>query len=83
MVTRKTAFEIDWLYQQTLHIFRGNSNFSAVSHVFNDFFNIDYSKIDLKRLELDDQRASEGFMTYWFLELSQRSYTKMSYTKVN
>ena len=63
-MTRKTAFELDWLYQQTLHIFRGNSNFSAISAVFNDYFNVDYNPIDLRRLELDEQRASEAFMTY-------------------
>ena len=72
VVTRKTAFEMDWMFQQPLHVFRGHSNFSAVSAVFNDFFNIEYNKVDLRRLELDEQRTSEGFMTYWFIELSQR-----------
>ena len=35
VVNRKTAFEIDWLWQQTLHILHGHSNFNAVTLSYN------------------------------------------------
>ena len=34
---------------------------------------MDYSPTDKQRLELDATRVAEGMMTYWLLEMSQRS----------
>ena len=35
VVNRKTAFEIDWPWQQTLHILHGHPNFNAVTLSYN------------------------------------------------
>ena len=39
---------------------------------FSDFWNVDYSPTDGRRLELDEERVAEAMMTYWLLEMSQR-----------
>ena len=43
-----------------------------IQHSTN-FWNVDYSPSDKQRLELDATRVAEGMMTYWLLEMSQRS----------
>ena len=39
VVGRRTAFEVDWLLEKTLHIFYGNESFSSLVSANNDFFN--------------------------------------------
>ena len=44
VVGRRTAFEVDWLFQQTLHIFHGNETFHSIVSAFNDFYNDRYNQ---------------------------------------
>ena len=39
VVGRRTAFEVDWLFEKTLSIFYGNESFSSIVSAHNDFFN--------------------------------------------
>ena len=45
VVGRRTAFEVDWLFEQTLHIFHGNSSFHSIVSAFNDFHNDRYQTV--------------------------------------
>ena len=36
------------------------------------FLFFSYETADARRLELCEKRLAQGFLTYWFLELSQR-----------
>ena len=42
-----------------------------------------YETVDARRLELYEQRVDEGFITYWFLELSQRLDILLSPSKTD
>ena len=87
VVSRKTAFNIDWLFLNTLHTLHGNETFSSLATAYNDFLNDrwtigkfflfavhchSYELPDTRRLEMNEKRAKDGFLTYWFLELCQR-----------
>ena len=72
VVSRRTAFNIDWLFLNTLHTLHGNETFSSLATAYNDFLNDSYEPTDSRRLEMNEERAKEGFLTYWYLELSQR-----------
>ena len=39
VVSRKTAFSVDWLHQTTLHILHGAENFNSITMAYNDYFN--------------------------------------------
>ena len=47
VVGRRTAFEVDWLFEQTLHIFHGNSSYHSIVSAFNDFHNDRYQTVFL------------------------------------
>ena len=39
VVSRRTAFNIDWLFLNTLHTLHGNETFNSLSTAYNDYFN--------------------------------------------
>ena len=43
VVSRRTAFNIDWLFLNTLHTLHGNETFNSLSTAYNDYFNDRYT----------------------------------------
>ena len=39
VVSRRTAFNIDWLFLNTLHTLHGNERFNSLATAYNDNFN--------------------------------------------
>ena len=56
MVSSKTAFTVEWLYETTLRIFHNNSTFEGLSAEYNDF----HCPADKNRENLDPRRIADG-----------------------
>ena len=65
VVNRNTAFEIDWLWQQTLHILHGHSNFNAVTLSFNgNVFDIFQSLINSIEEKIKIKKNNENISSF-------------------
>ena len=72
-----TAFSVKQLHEWCLLILRGNVSFSALSEVYNDFHKTEGSEDP--RYKLWEERLSEAFYLYSFLEFSQRAGIKTEF----
>ena len=71
VVSRETAFAIDFCYEITLHILHNNATFQGLSDVYNQLHN--FSRKDIKRVDVYRKRLGTAFFLYGFLELTSRS----------
>ena len=69
-----TAFSVKQLHEWCLLILRGNISFSALSETYNDFHKSEGSED--ARFKLWEERLSEAFYLYSFLEFIQRAGIK-------
>ena len=72
-----TAFSVKQLHEWCLLILRGNVSFSALSEVYNDSHKTEGSEDS--RYKLWEERLSEAFYLYSFLEFSQRAGIKAEF----
>ena len=75
-----TAFSVKQLHEWVLLILRGNVSMSALSEVYNDFHRSDRTEgSEDARFKLWEERLSEAFFLYSFLEFSQRAGIKTEF----
>ena len=78
IISQETAFAVDFLYEQKLHILHSNATFQGLSDTYNDFHNFEES--NLMRKELNRKRLSDAFFLYGLLEYSSRSNIDPKFT---
>ena len=71
IISRETAFSIDFCYELTLHILHNNATFQGYSDVYNQLHN--YKNENLKRNDVNRKRLGTAFFLYGFLEFTSRS----------
>ena len=82
VTSTETAFSLDFLYEQKLHMMHSNATFQGLSDTYNDFQNFKDSK--LKRKDLNRKRLSDAFFLYGLLEYSYRAgFTPLFKTSKN
>ena len=76
IVSRRTGFEVLYLYEAVMTAFHGNVSFSAICDIYNSVHSHRISK-DIERFSLNHQRLSRAFFTYALLDLGRRYNLKM------
>jgi hypothetical protein len=70
IISNETAFQIDYLYESSLHFLHSNSTFQGLSDIYNQFHN--FRGENVARKDLISKRLASGFFLYSFLEMTSR-----------
>ena len=71
IVSRETAFAVDYCYEITLHTLHNNATFQGLSDVYNQLHN--FKRKNIRRVDVYRKRLSTAFFLYGFLEFTSRS----------
>ena len=70
LTSRQTAFQVEYLYENTLHVLFSASSFQSLANVYNAFhFATEETE---KREEIWQERIADAFFLYSLIEISQR-----------
>ena len=78
IVSRRTGFEVLYLYEAVMTAFHGNVSFSAICDIYNSVHSHLISK-DVERFSLYLKRLSRAFFTYALLDIGRRYNLKIDF----
>ena len=82
IVSRRTGFEVLYLYEAVMSAFHGNVSFSAICEIYNSVHCSLISK-DIDRFTLYYKRLSRAFFTYALLDISRRYELRIQFHEDN
>ena len=78
ITSRRTAFEIIYLYEIILSVYHGQCSFSAITSIYNSLHWMSISK-DCERYSMYEKQVSRAFFVFALLDISRRYQIPMTF----